>query len=106
MMLVALLAATSAVHAAADALRADGMQSIGKRIDAGSLGRVRGGTEVVPESTLVGTVANNQAVNVSAGANIITGGAFAGASGVPVVIQNSGSNVLIQSSTVITVNLK
>lgn len=79
---------------------------VGKRLDAKALGELRGGTGTVAATELSGTVSNNSASNVVTGANVITGGAFAGASGVPVVIQNSGNNVLIQSSTVLTVNLK
>lgn len=110
MLLAALAAAASLAQAAGDgATPADGQvkrPTFGKRIDMTSLAAVRGGTDTTSDSTLAGTVANNQAVNVTSGSNVITGGSFAGASGVPVVIQNSGSNVLIQSSTVITVNLK
>ncbi len=58
------------------------------------------------ESELLGTVSDNVATQVTTGSNQITGGAFAGMSGVPVVIQNTGNNVLIQSSTVINVQLK
>ena len=64
------------------------------------------GTGSSSSSTVVGTLSDTTASQVVTGNNQITAGAFAGASGVPVVIQNSGNNVLIQSSTVINVQLK
>jgi hypothetical protein len=40
------------------------------------------------------------------GANTIDAGSFANMSGIPVVIQNSGANVLIQNATIINLQLK
>jgi hypothetical protein len=42
----------------------------------------------------------------SNGANSIIGNAFAGASGIATVIQNSGNQVLIQNATVVDVTMK
>ena len=50
--------------------------------------------------------ASNSAVNVVTGANIVTEGSFSNASGLPMVIQNSGANVLIQNATIINVQFK
>jgi hypothetical protein len=50
---------------------------------------------------LSGSVANNSAVNVMTGNNSIADGSFSNASGFPIVIQNSGANVLIQNATII-----
>ena len=58
------------------------------------------------ESVLGGTVGNNTAVNTVSGNNIIDSGSFANSQGLPVVIQNSGSNVLIQSATTINLRLQ
>jgi hypothetical protein len=58
------------------------------------------------EAVLGGTVGNNTAVNTVSGNNIIDSGSFANAQGLPMVIQNSGSNVLIQSATVINLRLQ
>ena len=58
------------------------------------------------ESVLGGTVGNNTAINTVSGNNIINGGSFANSQGLPVVIQNSGSNVLIQSATTINLRLQ
>ncbi|MEP7101078.1 MAG: hypothetical protein ABI781_11250 [Burkholderiales bacterium] len=78
----------------------------GKPVADRSLAQQRGGTDGGSATTLTGTVSANQAINVTSGGNVIGGGAFAGAAGVPVVIQNSGSNVLIQSSVVVNLQLK
>ncbi len=71
------------------------------------LAQMRGGSEAPwNDMKLAGTVANNSAVNVATGANIVTEGAFSNASGLPMVIQNSGANVLIQNATIINVQIK
>lgn len=72
-----------------------------------SLAELRGGTETPwSDMKLNGTVGNNAATNVVTGANIITDGAFANASGLPMVIQNSGANVLIQNATIVNVQFR
>lgn len=62
----------------------------------------RGGTQVVVnDMQLAGTTAGNSATQVVTGANAISAGAFANMSGLPVVIQNSGANVLIQNAVIL-----
>ncbi|MEM8513290.1 hypothetical protein RCH14_002620 [Massilia sp. MP_M2] len=79
----------------------------GTTTDAAVLGDLRGGTDIITtEATLRGTVGNNTATNVTSGMNVISGGSFANSSGLPVVIQNSGANVLIQNATVINLQLQ
>jgi hypothetical protein len=98
--------ATVHVAASRDADPADGW---GKTADTALLGELRGGADVVfTEATanLGGTVGGNTATNVTTGFNIIDNGSFSGASGLPVVIQNSGANVLIQNATVINLQLQ
>ena len=51
-------------------------------------------------------VAENEAHHLTTGSNAISDGAFAGASGLPIVVQNSGNNVLIQNSTILNLNVK
>jgi len=71
------------------------------------LEQMRGGSDAPwSDMKLAGTVANNSAVNVVTGANIVTDGAFTNASGMPMVIQNSGANVLIQNATIVNVQIK
>lgn len=79
-----------------------------RRVDADALAKQRGGTDpgTLSDMKLNGVVANNSASNLSTGSNAITDGAFAGVNGVPLVVQNSGNNVLIQSATIINVQVK
>jgi CO/xanthine dehydrogenase FAD-binding subunit len=83
----------------------------GKKADLASLGDAesRGASDQIrneANATLGGTVAGNSATNVSTGMNIIDNGSFANSSGLPVVIQNSGANVLIQNATVINLHMQ
>jgi hypothetical protein len=67
----------------------------------------RGREDTVRQDTkLNGDVANNSATNVNTGSNTIDSGSFANMSGIPVVIQNSGANVLIQNATVINLQFQ
>ena len=82
-----------------------------------SLENERGGTqtnfttttitdEVANTNTLNGSVDHNSATNVTTGDNVISTGAFANTHGVPMVIQNSGNNVVIQNATILNVQFK
>lgn len=65
----------------------------------------RGGAQAAStDIRLSGTTAGNTAHQMVTGSNDIAAGAFANLSGLPVVIQNSGANVLIQNA--VTVNLQ
>lgn len=75
-------------------------------LDDGTLAARRGGTEVVSVMRLRGVVANNQVSNATTGNNTMSDGALAGASGLPMVIQNTGNNVLIQNATIVNVQMK
>ncbi|PHV04303.1 hypothetical protein CSQ96_26685 [Janthinobacterium sp. BJB412] len=71
------------------------------------LERMRGGADAVwNDMKLSGAVSGNTAVNVATGSNIITNGSFSSASGLPIAIQNSGANVLIQNATIVNVQLR
>jgi hypothetical protein len=71
------------------------------------LDKARGGSDAIASDTrLQGSVSGNAATNVNTGANLIQTGSFANAAGVPVVIQNTGANVLIQNATVINLQFK
>lgn len=68
---------------------------------------LRGGTDTPwSDMKLNGTVSSNNAANVVTGSNLITDGAFANANGLPMVIQNSGANVLIQNATIVNIQIK
>jgi hypothetical protein len=78
----------------------------GAPADLGKLEQSRGGTDVHNDMKLDGMVSGNSAINVVTGANSIDTGAFANMSGIPVVIQNSGANVLIQNATIVNLQFK
>jgi hypothetical protein len=77
-----------------------------KPVDLKVLARKRGGADVINDMQLKGVVADNRAINVTTGNNFITDGAFANASGVPLIVQNTGNNVLIQNATIVNVQVK
>jgi hypothetical protein len=86
---------------------ADRTSAFGATVAADQLDAYRGGsTEVSNASLSKGTVQDNNATNVSSGWNSIGGASFTNASGLPIVIQNSGSNVLIQNSTIVNVQFQ
>ncbi|KRE97887.1 hypothetical protein ASG87_15240 [Frateuria sp. Soil773] len=75
-------------------------------MDAATLSRLSGGSQVIQRMTLDGTVSDNRSDHVVTGANVIDAGSFSGAAGVPMVIQNSGNGVLIQNATIINVQFQ
>jgi hypothetical protein len=77
---------------------------IGIPVDAAALERLRGGESTVDNDVLIdGAVEGNTADHIVSGANAISDGAFTNANGINTVIQNSGSNVLIQNGMVVNV---
>lgn len=74
----------------------------GKPVAVASLEKYRGGSDLVQnDMKLIGTTTGNTATEVSTGSNAISAGAFANMSGLPLVIQNSGANVLIQNAVIL-----
>ena len=82
----------------------------GKPISIAQLESQRGGTDTGPVTInanfLNAKLNNNAAIDNVTGNNTINGNAFAGAAGLPIVIQNSGNNVIIQSGTVLNLTMK
>ncbi len=89
---------------------ADGtvLSTLGKPVSAQQLGAKRGARDVkvVNLNDVRGSVHNNTAIDVVTGSNAITNGAFAGSSGFPMVVQNTGANVLIQNSMILNIGLQ
>jgi len=80
---------------------------LGTPLASAQLEGYRGGFDVVKnDMQLSGAVTNNSAVDVLSGSNFIANGSFANASGMPMVVQNSGSNVLIQNAMIINVQMQ
>jgi hypothetical protein len=84
--------------------------SWGPPVPSAQLDTQRGGTDTGPltinANILNAKLFDNSAKDNVTGNNTITGGAFAGASGLATVIQNSGNNVIIQSGTVLNLTVK
>jgi hypothetical protein len=75
-------------------------------IDDATLANSRGGSDShLDQNNSSGTVQANVATNLTTGSNTISQGAFSNSSGIPMVIQNSGNNVLIQNSTILNLQL-
>jgi len=76
-------------------------------VDDRELSRQRGGADLhVNENNARASVHGNVATNLSTGNNSIQGESFAGMSGVPMVVQNSGNNVVIQNSTILNLQMQ
>ncbi|WP_229679258.1 hypothetical protein [Dyella caseinilytica] len=83
------------------------VDGFGMAVSAGTLEHYSGGSSLVQSNqNLTGAVTGNSASQVVTGTNSITGDSFAGASGLPSVIQNSGNNVLIQNGVIVNVQMK
>jgi hypothetical protein len=52
------------------------------------------------------TLRDNAAIQTTTGANTISDGAFSHASGLPVAVQNSGNNVIIQNAVILNLNVQ
>ena len=75
-------------------------------VEADKLADYRGGTALISsDMQLSGTTANNTAVNVATGTNAISAGSFSNMSGLPIVIQNTGANVLIQNAVILNLQM-
>ena len=82
-------------------------EELGAALTPARLEDARGGDGgMAGTESLDGLVSGNSATNVVTGANSIQASSFAGASGIPIVIQNTGANVLIQNATVINLQFK
>lgn len=91
------------VQTAATVAYVDGF---GRGVTSAALATSRGGTEVTERMNVNGVVENNSADHLTTGSNAIGNGAFNGAAGIPMAIQNSGNNVLIQNATIVNVQFQ
>lgn len=83
-----------------------GVAGFDKPVLANKLEGYRGGrVVVVNDMTLAGTTANNSAINVTTGTNAISAGAFSNMNGMPLVVQNTGANVLIQNAVIVNLQM-
>lgn len=84
------------------------LPSLGRIVDDGRLESQRGGQDDAQISDMRSRAAitNTSTTNVSTGNNIITDGSLVNMPGMPIVVQNSGNNVVIQNSTILNLQLK
>lgn len=76
-------------------------------LDADVLDSQRGGADThLSEIRAVGSVSEVQAYDLVTGHNIVSDSALSGASGLPMVIQNSGNGVLIQNAVILNVQVQ
>ena len=99
-------AASAGQHAQTPLAAPHDVEGMGRSVDTALLDKLSGGTAITEKMTLNGTVSNNSADHLVTGANGISGGAFSGAAGLPMVIQNTGNNVLIQNATIVNVQFQ
>ena len=98
-------AQTSPVQPAAESA-VSSSAGFGNPVATATLESQRGGTQLVfNDMQLAGTTTGNSATQFVTGTNAISAGAFANMSGLPVVIQNSGANVLIQNAIILHVQM-
>jgi hypothetical protein len=84
-----------------------GTVSFGAPAATAQLSGLRGGTDTTfNDMRLHGTTSSNSARDVQTGNNSISDGALASLSGIPVVIQNTGANVLIQNAVILNLQLR
>ena len=82
-------------------------QDFGAPVPLTQLADARGGSfQSYNQMTLNGTTSGNTAEHVMTGSNVIDAGAFDQMSGIPVVIQNSGANVLIQNALIVNLEMQ
>lgn len=112
--ITALVLAAFAGHAGAQTLAGQlppevrPLSPFGEPIASATLEGLRGGTEVIinNEMRLRGVTAGNSANHVVTGTNDIRGGSFSNLNGIPVVIQNTGANVLIQNAVILNLQMQ
>lgn len=95
-----------AAHPQVPAIRAANIDGFGPPVSADALGRYSGGTNIHDDQAITGTVTGDSATQVVTGTNAISADSFGGASGLPIVIQNTGNNVLIQNGVIVNVQFK
>lgn len=79
----------------------------GAPVSESALSEYRGAREITFNmQNTEGQLYNNQATNTVSGSNQVSDQAFSGLNGFSTVIQNSGNNVIIQSSAIINVKLQ
>jgi len=82
------------------------VKTLGKAVKPEKLAQQRGGQQVLNLMDVNAKVYDNHAIDTISGNNYISDNAFSRASGVPIAIQNSGNNVVIQNSMILNLQMK
>lgn len=91
----------------ADTATEGGVVSLGTTTSSSELSDLRGGTSFTfNDQDVHGKVKDNIAIGPQNGTNTITQGAFGNVSGLPIVVQNTGANVLIQNAVILNVQMQ
>lgn len=106
MLLPLAVKAQTAVPQADESMQPGSPAGFSSPVALGTLEQQRGGAQgMSTDIKLSGMTAGNSATHVATGTNDISAGAFANMSGLPVVIQNSGANVLIQNAVIVNLQM-
>ena len=95
------------VHAQDRITAPDASLELGSRtVSLAVLDQQRGGTDLhLSDVRAVGSVSDVKAYDLVTGNNVVTEGSLTGASGMPMLIQNSGNGVLIQNAVILNVEV-
>jgi hypothetical protein len=82
--------------------------ALGPTLDEDALAMHRGGQQdlYMNDVRSRASISNTATSQLQTGTNSIADGAFANSNGLPIAIQNSGNNVVIQNSTILNLQLK
>jgi len=87
--------------------KAGDVTALGAAMTPKALAAQRGGQSVIINTNdLDAKLHDNTAINTISGNNYITQDAFSHSTGLPIAIQNSGNNVLIQNSLILNLEMK
>jgi hypothetical protein len=94
----------------ADSPETNEVASWGAPVSEGQLDVQRGGTDLGPQliinrNDLNAKLYDSSAYNNVTGHNTINGNAFQGASGLPIVMQNTGNNVIMQNAVILNLTM-
>jgi len=101
--------ASAESDASASATQAEPMLArFGAALDETALASQRGGQQdaFFNDTRSRATISQTSTSNVGTGTNSIADGAFTNSNGLPMVIQNTGNNVIIQNSTILSVPVR